>query len=180
MDSQTNLLNGVKYLASSHHDVRPDDIIINLLVIHSISLPPGEFSSKYIQDFFLGKLDVTQHEYFKTIENLRVSSHALIDRSGEVIQFVPFHLRAWHAGKSSFQGRENCNDYAIGIELIGDEVTPYTDEQYKALTALTRALMQSYPGISHERIVGHSDIAPGRKTDPGSIFDWKRFELGLN
>lgn len=171
IDLQNGLLQPVIYRPSSHHDERPSHEI-NMIVVHGISLPPGEFGSQAVEDFFTGKLDTSQHPYFATIDALKVSSHLFIKRTGEIIQFVPFTKRAWHAGESCFQGRTRCNDFSIGIELEGTDTTPYEREQYEQLGRVIRILMQAYPAITAERIVGHVDIAPGRKTDPGPIFDW--------
>lgn len=161
---------------SPNCDERTNAEDISLLVIHNISLPPGEFGGPEIQDFFQNNLDIAAHTYFQEIAQLRVSSHLLIRRDGQVLQFVPFNLRAWHAGVSNFQGREKCNDFSIGIEMEGTDEIPYTDEQYEALADITRELMHHYPAITPDRITGHSDIAPGRKTDPGPSFDWDRYE----
>lgn len=165
---------------SPHHNERaaPDDI--SLLVVHGISLPPGEFGGPFIDDLFMGRLDPEAHPYFAGIHRLRVSAHCLIRRDGELVQYVPFGARAWHAGVSSWQGREACNDFSIGIELEGTDETPYTDAQYFALVGLTRAISARYPAVTMEKIVGHCDIAPGRKTDPGESFQWSRFREMLN
>jgi AmpD protein len=144
-------------------------------VIHSISLPPGQYGGPYIDTFFLGQLDIDAHPYFTEIAALQVSAHLLIDRDGIVTQYVPLDRRAWHAGKSEFRGRSNCNDFSIGIELEGLDTDIYTDAQYLALAEVTRAIMQAYPGIGVDKITGHSDIAPGRKLDPGPGFDWQRY-----
>ncbi|MBR9829146.1 MAG: 1,6-anhydro-N-acetylmuramyl-L-alanine amidase AmpD [Oceanospirillales bacterium] len=148
---------------------------VSLLVIHNISLPPGQFGGGHIEALFTNRLDATAHPYFARIAALEVSAHLLIERTGAMIQFVPFDRRAWHAGQSCFEGREACNDFSIGIELEGADDIAYTDAQYAALSAVTDALLQTYPQLSRERITGHSDIAPGRKTDPGPAFDWERF-----
>lgn len=160
---------------------RPNKADICLLVIHNISLPPGEFGTGCVQQFFQNQLNVEEHPYFQEIEGLQVSSHLLIERNGEVTQFVNFDDRAWHAGVSSFEGREACNDFSIGIELEGTDDTPYADEQYQSLLAVAKAIMKAYPRITLDRVVGHCDIAPGRKTDPGAAFDWQWFrqQLGL-
>lgn len=168
-------LDGIRHVPSSHFNQRPDGVTVDLLVIHNISLPPGQFGTGYIPLFFQGQLDVSAHEYFKTIADLRVSAHFLIERTGEIIQFVSLFERAWHAGASSFNGVGNCNDYSIGIELEGCDDVPYADAQYRALTALTKRLMKTFPDISSDRIVGHEQIAPLRKTDPGPAFDWARY-----
>jgi AmpD protein len=161
-------------MASPNCNERPNDEI-SLLVIHNISLPPGQFDTQAVQRFFCNELDCSEHPYYQEIEGLQVSAHLLIERTGRVIQFVPFNKRAWHAGLSSFEGREQCNDFSIGIELEGTDDQPFTDEQYEQLSNITQQLVSVYPSISLDRIVGHSDIAPGRKTDPGPCFDWSRY-----
>ena len=168
-------LEPVRKMPSPHFDARPDEQDISLLVIHYISLPPEQFGSGFVDDFFLGKLDPHLHPYFEEIYQVRVSAHCFIERNGRVTQYVSFNDRAWHAGLSCFEGREKCNDFAIGIELEGSNEQPFTDEQYAALTALTQAIQGEYPQITKERIVGHCDIAPGRKIDPGQYFDWERY-----
>lgn len=165
-------LETVRKVPSPHFDQRPDKQDISLLVIHYISLPPEEFGGGFIDDFFQGKLDPTQHPYFEEIYQIRVSAHCLIERDGRVTQYVNFNDRAWHAGVSCFEGREKCNDFAIGIELEGSNEQPFTAAQYDALIALTQAIQAAYPNITKERIVGHCDISPGRKIDPGQYFDW--------
>ena len=163
---------------SPNFNERPDGEI-SLLVIHNISLPPGQFATGKVQAFFQNRLDVTEHPYFEGIKALRVSAHFLIERDGQITQFVSCLDRAWHAGISSFEGREACNDFSLGIELEGTDDQPFTDAQYQALIALTRQLQQHYPQITPQRICGHSDVAPGRKTDPGPCFDWARFRREL-
>lgn len=175
LDSGTGLLDSALQVPSPNHDERPAPGTIDLLVIHGISLPPGEFGGAYIDALFSNALDPAAHPYFSQIAALRVSAHALIRRDGSVTQYVPFHLRAWHAGVSSFEGRPSCNDFSIGIELEGSDEVAYTDAQYQSLVSLARSLMRAYPAITAEHIKGHSDIAPGRKTDPGSAFDWLYF-----
>lgn len=150
-----------------------------MLVIHNISLPPGQFGTGCVEQFFCNRLDWHAHPYFRNIEGMEVSAHLLIERSGALIQFVPLELRAWHAGRSCFEGQENCNDFSIGIELEGTDEQPYTDAQYRALVAVTLQLQQRFAQLTDARIVGHSDIAPGRKTDPGPAFDWDRFRAQL-
>jgi AmpD protein len=162
-------------VASPNADLRPDESDINLLVIHNISLPPGQFGGGHVAELFTNTLDPTSHSYFTEIADLKVSAHLLIDRQGAVTQFVPFHQRAWHAGVSEFDGRSACNDYSIGIELEGTDTEPYTDQQYACLGQVTQCLMAEYPALTAKRIRGHNDIAPGRKTDPGTAFDWLRF-----
>ncbi|HEY3859161.1 MAG TPA: 1,6-anhydro-N-acetylmuramyl-L-alanine amidase AmpD [Gammaproteobacteria bacterium] len=175
VDISTGLISGAEFRPSPHHDERPAGAAIDLLVIHSISLPPGEFGGPWIEQLFLGTLPPNAHPYFKDIAGLKVAAHLLVRRDGSLLQFVPFHKRAWHAGASSYQGREACNDFSIGIEIEGDDSTPYAAPQYPALACVSAALIQAYPGITTARIVGHSDIAPGRKTDPGPAFDWARY-----
>ena len=160
---------------SSHVNPRPDISDVSLLVIHNISLPPGQFGGDYIDDLFMGRLDCSADPYFAQLQGLRVSAHCMINRLGIVTQYVSFAQRAWHAGLSSFEGRDNCNDFSIGIELEGTDEQPYTEQQYQALAALTTALINQYPLINRERIVGHCDIAPGRKSDPGEAFDWSHY-----
>ena len=160
---------------SPNHDQRPSGTVIDLLVIHGISLPPGVFGGPWIDALFQNRLDATAHPYFRTIDHLRVSSHLLVRRNGELIQYVDLQRRAWHAGASSFEGREGCNDFSIGIELEGDDQVPYETAQYQVLAQTVRTILRAYVRITPSRIVGHSDIAPGRKTDPGPAFDWERF-----
>tara|TARA_R110000744_G_scaffold7595_3_gene26366 strand:- start:3686 stop:4267 length:582 start_codon:yes stop_codon:yes gene_type:complete len=162
---------------SSHCEPRAIDEAVSLLVVHNISLPPGQFGGSHITDFFLGNLDPTIDPYFESIYRIRVSAHCLIQRTGHIVQYVSFNDKAWHAGVSSYQGREKCNDFSIGIELEGTDDIPYTKEQYQQLSALSQALIGTYPELKRN-IVGHCDIAPGRKTDPGDAFDWQYF-LGL-
>ncbi|HHH38682.1 MAG TPA: 1,6-anhydro-N-acetylmuramyl-L-alanine amidase AmpD [Sedimenticola sp.] len=162
---------------SPNCDLRPPGCVIDLLVIHSISLPPGRFGDGWIDDLFLNRLDPDAHPYFRDICRLRVSSHLLIRRGGELVQYVPLDRRAWHAGVSAFRGRTACNDFSIGIELEGDDETPFTDAQYHTLIQTIADIRELYPTITPDRIVGHSDIAPGRKTDPGPCFDWGRIGI---
>lgn len=152
---------------------------ISLLVIHGISLPAGEFGGPWIERLFLGRLEAGMHPELADLVSLKVSAHLLIRRDGKIIQFVPFKRRAWHAGVSVFQDRPRCNDYSIGIELEGTDASPYADIQYARLITVTRALMRAYPAITRDRVVGHCDIAPERKTDPGPAFDWSRLRCGL-
>lgn len=172
INKSLGLLEPVQYLVSPHCDERPGDTPIDMIVIHGISLPPGEFGSRSIEEFFCGKLNFHAHPTFTAMTHLRVSAHLLIKRTGEVIQFVSFHQRAWHAGESFFAGKTHCNDFSVGIELEGVDDLPYEQVQYDPLIKVTRLLMQTYPNIREDRIVGHVDIAPGRKTDPGPAFDW--------
>ena len=163
-------------LQSPNRDQRPSGAIPSLLVIHNISLPPGQFGNGAIARFFTNCLDHRAHPYYQAIEGVQVSAHLLIDRVGAITQFVSFNERAWHAGVSCFQGQEKCNDFSIGIELEGTDALPYTDLQYETLVQVTRDLMTEYPLITIDRIVGHSDIAPERKTDPGPSFEWARYK----
>jgi len=165
-------LDTARRLPSPNQDERPTGMAIDLLVIHYISLPAGHFSGPAIEQLFLNRLDPSGHPSFASLEGLRVSAHFLIRRRGELIQFVPGAARAWHAGVSSFKGRERCNDFSIGVELEGDSHRPFTEAQYRVLARLTRALVDRWP-LRH--VAGHSDIAPGRKDDPGPLFDWAYF-----
>lgn len=165
-------LNEAIVCESPNFNQRPEGTRISLLVIHNISLPPGKFGGGFIEDFFQNRLDTAQHPYFESIADMRVSSHLLIDRQGVITQFVSFDARAWHAGKSIYQGVENCNDFSIGIELEGTDDQLYTEYQYQSLAKVTRQLLANYPTLRPDRITGHDQIAPGRKTDPGPAFDW--------
>ena len=176
---KNHLIDGAIHCPSPNWSERESGDIVDLLVIHNISLPPGEFETDCIAHFFCNELDIEAHPYFAEIAHLKVSSHLLINRSGSVTQFVPFDKKAWHAGESSFNGRSNCNDFSIGIELEGTDYEKFTDLQYKVLRTVSRLLMQEYPNLVFERIVGHSDIAPGRKTDPGPFFDWEKYLKSL-
>lgn len=169
------LLSGAVQHPSPNQDARPSLSNISLLVIHNISLPPGEFGGPWIDDFFLNRLDANAHSYFRVLQALRVSSHLLIRRDGHLIQYVPLDRRAWHAGESVFEGQEHCNDFSIGIELEGTDSQAYTQVQYETLAQVTREILQSYPAITPERIIGHTDIAHDRKTDPGPAFDWQYY-----
>ena len=179
IDSATGLLTGARQVLSPHCDARPAGMAPELLVVHGISLPPGEFGGPWIDRLFTGSLPAEVHPYFKEIEGLRASAHALIRRDGQIVQYVPFGARAWHAGKSEYQGRAACNDFSIGVELEGTGDIPYTDAQYNGLAALAAALLATYDSLSVEHIVGHSDIAPGRKEDPWPTFDWPRWRALL-
>jgi len=165
-------LPGINWKPSPNHNERPAGVAIDLLVIHNISLPPGQFGTGYACDLFLNKLDISLDPWFENIRDLKVSSHFLIERDGQVTQFVSCDKRAWHAGASFFCEREGCNDFSIGVELEGTDTVPFTNAQYDQLVALTRTLRLVYP-LAHVR--GHSDIAPTRKTDPGPCFDWQRY-----
>ncbi len=160
-------------VASPNYNKRPESVTIDSIIIHSISLPPGQYGGDEIDRFFSNQLDWDEHDYFREIKDLQVSSHLLIRRDGELVQYVNLHDRAWHAGQSCLAGQENCNDFSIGIELEGTDKSPFEKAQYKTLLAVIKTLKHYFPKICPEKIVGHSDIAPGRKTDPGSGFDWK-------
>lgn len=165
-------LAGVRYCPSPFSDARPEGAELELVVVHGISLPPGEYGGPHVEELFLGALDPTAHPYFAEIEGMEVSSHVFIRRDGELVQFVPFDRRAWHAGKSNWCGRERCNDFSIGIELEGTDEQPYTAVQYQQLAAVVASLITAYPALQPDSITGHCDIAPERKTDPGPHFDW--------
>ncbi len=172
---QDGCLSIAKQRLSPHADDRPDATDISLLVVHGISLPAGEFGGPYIDDLFMGTLDTSTHPEFEPLTGLRVSAHCLIRRDGELIQYVPFHRRAWHAGRSHYCGRRRCNDFSIGIELEGTDQQPYTNEQYLRLAEVAAVLISTYPQLTPQRIVGHQHIAPVRKTDPGPAFSWTYF-----
>lgn len=178
-----NISNGVilsaKQVASPHFNQRPNPNDISLLVIHNISLPAGKFNNNYVEDFFSGHLDISKHPSLAELVNIKVSAHLFIRRNGEAIQFVNFNQRAWHAGVSTYLGRENCNDFSIGIEMEGTDDIAYTTEQYQQLIKVTKLIMAEYPQIKPEKICGHSDIAPNRKTDPGESFDWLSYKRHL-
>ena len=173
LDPLTGWCAGISHCPSPNFNARPQGEI-SLLVMHNISLPPGQFGTGKVQELFCNRLDPHEHPYFAGIAGLQVSAHFLIERDGTVIQFVSCRDRAWHAGVSFFAGRDNCNDFSLGIELEGTDDQAYSDLQYAALAKLLRELQRHYPQLSKERICGHSDIAPGRKTDPGHAFDWVR------
>jgi N-acetyl-anhydromuramoyl-L-alanine amidase len=174
MHIQNHWLSPATHIQSPNYDERPNPEDISLVVIHCISLPPGEFGTPCISQLFCNGLNPEEHPYFQEIYQLKVSSHLLIRRDGELVQYVPFDKRAWHAGQSSYAGRERCNDFSIGIELEGTETTVYTESQYHQLANVVVTLISTYPGLSSDRITGHSDISPGRKTDPGESFDWDK------
>jgi N-acetyl-anhydromuramoyl-L-alanine amidase len=170
----TGLLEGVRQVLSPHHDARPEGMPPDLVVIHNISLPPAQFGGPWIEKLFNGQLPPDVHPYFATVHSARVSAHVLVRRDGEIVQFVPFHRRAWHAGASQYEGRSACNDFSIGIEIEGTDDIFFEDAQYDATRQVILAVTDAYPELSTTRVVGHSDIAPGRKTDPGPAFDWAR------
>lgn len=179
IDVERGRIDPARFVASPNCDRRPAGCTPELVVLHGISLPPGEFGGPWIEALFTNRLDPDAHPYFADIRDLRVSAHLLLRRDGGVIQFVPFTERAWHAGDSSFRGRGPCNDYSIGIELEGTDDVAYEDVQYLNLVAILRALVAAYPGLDARRIAGHCDVAPVRKTDPGPAFDWLRLYDGL-
>lgn len=172
-------IQSAELIESPNYNARPGDVELKLIVVHGISLPPGEFGGGYIQNFFCNRLDANAHEYFAGIADMRVSAHCLIERDGNIIQFVSLLERAWHAGESRWQGVKDCNDFSIGIELEGCDDLEYAEAQYHSLAQLVKALRSCYPSIAEDALVGHSDIAPGRKTDPGESFDWNRLNLLL-
>ena len=175
INTSTGLLDNCRQCPSPNKDPRPKGTVIDLVVVHSISLPPGKYGSDAIEQFFQNQLDKNQHPYFEEICEMQVSSHALIKRTGEIVQFVPFHERAWHAGQSNYQGRDRCNDFSIGIELEGTDSDDFEDIQYQQLALLVKALQQPYPALTGN-ITGHSDISPGRKKDPGTGFNWDKLQ----
>lgn len=174
VDPATGLLDAAHQCPSPNRDARPDPDDVELVIVHGISLPPGEFGGDAIDRLFTNALDPAAHPYFAQIAGLCVSAHLLVRRDGGIVQYVPFHERAWHAGQSIWCGRERCNDFSIGIELEGSDDTPYADAQYECLAAIVKALATAYPRVDPARLAGHADVAPGRKTDPGPAFDWER------
>ena len=174
IDIDSGLMLGVRQIVSPNHDARPPGIGADLIVVHGISLPPGEFGGPWIDRLFANTLPADMHPYFAEVCALRVSSHLVIQRDGAVTQYVSFIDRAWHAGTSNYEGREACNDFSVGVELEGTDTLEYESAQYGALAEVVAALCAAYPRLSPQRVVGHSDISPGRKTDPGPAFDWPR------
>ena len=169
-----------RFVKSENCDARPPRMQIDALVLHAISLPPGKYGGGFVEQFFTNRLDANAHPYFREIAELRVSAHFFIDRAGALLQFVPLHLRAWHAGESNLHGRARVNDFSIGIELEGCDSEAFAEAQYKTLAPLARFLRAQFPAIAPARVVGHSDIAPGRKTDPGPHFDWARLRREIS
>ncbi len=180
INKKTGILEDATFIPSPNYDERPAHNLPELIVVHNISLPPGEFGGPFIGQLFTNQLEPSEHPFFEEISHLKVSAHILIRRDGEVIQFVPFHQRAWHAGESNYCGRERCNDFSIGIELEGTDDVEYEDVQYRQLADMISTLCDSYPGLSKDAITGHCDIAPQRKTDPGPSFDWHKLKKLLN
>ena len=179
VDVGRGLITPARQVRSPNQDTRPPGASIDLVVVHGISLPPGEYGGPWVERLFMNTLPPEHHPFFATIRDLRVSAHLFIRRDGELVQFVPFHARAWHAGASSWRHRVACNDFSIGIELEGDDAVPYARAQYQRLAAVVAALRQAYPTLAPDAITGHSDIAPGRKTDPGPAFDWRLLHATL-
>lgn len=175
INTKTGLLSEATFHPSPHCNDRPVPERISLLVIHNISLPAGQFGNDYVRQLFMNEIDCDAHPDFDELRGKELSAHLFINRQGELHQFVPFHLRAYHAGRSSFGDELECNDYSIGIELEGTDHLPFTDNQYQSLAKVTQAIMAAYPHITRDRITGHEHIAPGRKTDPGPAFDWERY-----
>ncbi len=174
IDVTTGVLHDIEFIESPNAEPRPQDALPELIVVHGISLPPNQFGGEAITQLFTNQLDPAEDPYFDKIKGLRVSAHALIRRDGELIQYVPFQNKAWHAGVSEFAGRSGCNDFSIGIELEGTDETAYTEPQYAVLAQLINALWCTYPSLQQRHVVGHNEIAPGRKTDPGPYFQWGR------
>ena len=179
IDRGTGLADGATLLLSPNRDARPPAATVDLIVIHGISLPPGGYAGDEVEAFFQNRLDTGRHPYYATIEALRVSAHFYLRRDGRLVQFVPVHERAWHAGLSVYRARDACNDFAVGIELEGSDAEPYDERQYPVLAALIVALRRAYPTLAEDALAGHSDIAPARKTDPGPHFDWERLRRTL-
>ena len=177
MKIENHWLNEATKVFSPNFDERPLNTDISLIVIHCISLPPEQFGDTYIDQLFCNQLNPDEHPYFKQVYQTKVSAHLLIKRNGEISQYVAFNQRAWHAGVSEYKGQEKCNDFSIGIELEGTETQEYADEQYKQLNRVIKILLNGYPGLSRQAIVGHSDVAPGRKFDPGDSFNWDNIKL---
>ena len=179
LNPDTGVMEGARQALCPHRDARPAGSDVSLLVLHAISLPPGEFGGREIEDLFFGRLDPSAHPYFRRLADVRVSAHFLVRRDGELVQFVSVLERAWHAGDSAFRGRAACNDYSVGLELEGDAATPFTDRQYNRTCAAITALRDGLLSLRKAPVVAHSDIAPGRKWDPGHTFDWGRLAAGL-
>ena len=177
INNNTGLFNDITYHKSLNYNKRPEDTIIDTIIIHCISLPAGSYNNDNIIDLFTNNLDISKDPSFKDLKDIKVSSHLLIKRDGEIIQFVPFNLRAWHAGVSVYKKRKNCNDYSIGIELEGTSSTEFTEMQYDALKKVIISLKDHYPKIVDENIIGHNEVSPDRKDDPGPYFEWNRIKV---
>ena len=180
VDATSGLMHGARQITSPNCDLRPPGVQAELIVVHGISLPPGEFGGPWIDRLFTNSLPAEAHPYFAEVASLRVSSHLVVQRDGALTQYVKFQERAWHAGPSCYAGREACNDFSIGVELEGTDTLPYETAQYHGLARVVAALCAAYPTLSTDRLVGHSDIAPGRKTDPGPAFDWPRARRSID
>ena len=180
VETTTGLLIGVRQVLSPHCDARPPGMLPELIIVHGISLPPNEFGGPWIDRLFTGTLAWDAHPYFRQIEGLRASAHVVIRRDGQLTQYVPFGERAWHAGVSQYRTRSGCNDFSVGVELEGTDDIAYTDAQYAQLVELIAALIEAYPSLSPEHLVGHSDVAPRRKSDPGPYFEWRRLRARLS
>ena len=172
----SHLIEGISYLPSDNYDLRPNNMDIDTIIIHCISLPEGSYGNDNVSDLFTNKLDITKNKSFSSLTGLRVSSHIFIKRNGEIIQFVPFNMRAWHAGVSKHKNRGNCNDFSIGIELEGTSNSIFTDKQYNQLKEIIKLMKTCYPKIVEENIIGHNEVSPERKEDPGTFFDWDRIK----
>ncbi len=179
VDVATGLLDAALQVPSPNCDERPPGAVVDLILIHGISLPPGEYGGPWIDALFTNRLDPAAHPYFRDIHQFEVSAHLLVRRDGATVQYVPFHRRAWHAGRSNFRGRERCNDFSIGIELEGSDDDPYAAAQYETLRQVICALRRAYPALAAGHLAGHSDVAPGRKSDPGPHFDWLHLQALL-
>lgn len=179
VDIDTGKIVQAEFIASPNYDSRPEHTEIDLLVIHNISLPPSQFGGNGVIELFTNQLNPDDDPYYEKIKDLTVSSHLFIRRDGELLQFVSLNDRAWHAGESEFKGRKKCNDFSIGVELEGADDIPYEKAQYETLITLTKVLMAAYPNITDSTIVGHCDIAPARKTDPGDSFDWELYRESI-
>ena len=172
----SHLIEGIRYLPSDNYDLRPNNMDIDTIIIHCISLPEGSYGNDNVSNLFTNKLDTTKNKSFSSLTGLRVSSHIFIKRNGEIIQFVPFNMRAWHAGVSKHKNRGNCNDFSIGIELEGTSNSIFTDKQYNQLKEIIKLMKTCYPKIVEENIIGHNEVSPERKEDPGTFFDWDRIK----
>lgn len=180
IDTATGLLEGARFIASPNCDSRPRAAVIEVIVVHAISLPPGKFGGPGVEQLFCNRLDPAEDPSYAEIHPLKVSAHFLVRRGGEIVQFVSLHQRAWHAGRSYCEGRKDTNDFSVGIELEGSDDVPFEEAQYRALSLLTQEIMRVYPAVTPDRIYGHADIAPGRKTDPGPNFHWGRYLASLS
>ena len=179
IDIGRGLVAQARFVPSPNQDARPPGATLDLIVVHGIGMPPGEFGGPWVEQLFLNELPGEAHPFFASLDGLEVSAHVFLRRDGSLLQFVPFHARAWHAGRSEWRHRPGCNDYSVGIEVEGADEIPYEPVQYAVLAALVVALRRAYPTLASDAITGHSDIAPGRKTDPGPAFDWANLDRQL-